>query len=900
MPDKISSNNDYHTKSVESIIKELSTTKQGLTSKEAAKRLKELGPNTLPGKKHSHPIFIFLKQFKSLLVFILIIAAGISYFFAHMIDTIVIIFVILFNAVMGFIQEYKAEKSIQALKKLMHPYAKVIRNGELVKINAEKIVEGDLIILEEGDKVPADARLIECNNLRTIESSLTGESFPVDKEVNELSEDVPIPDQKNMVWMSTFVTSGYAKAIVTDTGVNTAIGSIASEISEIKEVDEHFQIKVDLLAKQMAIIAIIGASIILIVGYLKEMEFVELTLFSISSLVSGIPEGLPAVLVVVLSIGASRMADRNAITRKLNSIETLGVVNTIITDKTGTLTMNTMNVEHVLLPGFGDIRVTGEGWKPEGEFYQNGNPISPLENKTLDKLLHISRVCNNSKLIKEEENHKIIGDPTEGALKVLAEKAGLKKSFIEQSENRIDDMPFNSKNRFRASLVKTENEKQVYVIGATEKIVSKASKIILNGKKVNLTKDRKEEIYSMVDDATSKAMRVLCLAYKKTDSNSLNKELINDLIIVGMVGMADPIRPEVPEAVMNAKKAGIRIIMATGDHKNTALAIAKEAGIINHKDNNCLTESELNKLSEKEFEKTISKTNVFARLTPKTKLRIAEILQEKGEIIAMTGDGVNDAPALKKADIGISMGVIGTDVAKEASDMVLADDNFATIVNAIEEGRIVFDNTRKTSYYLIATNFAEDLTIILTLLMGLPLPLLPTQILWLNLVTDGVSDIALATEPGHGDTLSEKPRNSKKNIISKNIVPFILIISTVMCFLSLLFFSFHYQDNNINKARTITFSVMAFSQLWKLITLRSLKKSIFKIGFFSNKYINISLIASIGLYFIVIYIPLMRNIFRFVSLSIQEILIIFFSTSLVLIAGEVSKKIIQKKQNLNH
>jgi len=896
---QLNDNNGYHSKSIDDVISILSTTSHGLTKDESINRLNKYGPNELPEKKKVHPIIMFLKQFKSVLIYILLIAAGISYVFDHVIDTFVIIGVILVNASMGFVQEFKAEKSIQALKQLVQPYAKVIRSGELLKISAKELVKGDLIVLEEGDRVPADARLIECKNLRTIDSSLTGESFPVSKEIKTLPLKTVLHDKINMVWMGTFVASGYAKALITDTGSSTIIGQIASSIEEIGDVDEHFQIKVDSLAKHMALIAIIGASITLLVGYLRQIEIIELLLFSIASLVSGIPEGLPAVLVVVLSIGAARMARKKAIIRKLASTETLGIVTTIITDKTGTLTKNTMNIESVILPGFGEVSVTGNGWEPTGEFSHEGEAFSPLENKQFAKLLHISGICNNAKLISEEGSHKIIGDPTEGALVVLVEKAGLRKDVIEQADKRIDDLPFNSNEKFRASLVQlSDGKKQIYAVGAPEVIIGKAGSALFNDKTIILTKKKKEELNKMVDKLTSRAMRVLCIAYRDTDASEIKSQLVDNLTIVGFVGMIDPLRPEVPDAVMRARKAGVRVMMSTGDHKSTALAIAKQAGIITDNDPcEAMTETELNELDEQGFSKAVSSINVFARVTPEIKLKIAEALQKKGEVIAMTGDGVNDAPALKKADIGVAMGIMGTDVAKEASEMVLADDNFSTIVNAIEEGRIVFDNTRKTSYYLITTNFAEDLTIVTTMLLGMPLPLLPTQILWLNLVTDGVNDIALATEPGHGEVLEEKPKTTKENIISRNIIPHLLIMSSVMAILVLLFFN-NYFNYDLDKARTIAFSVMTFSQLWRVMSLRSLKKSIFKIGFFTNKYINASLIASVSLYFTAVYNPFLQSIFRFVPLGLLEIALVISLTSLVLWLSELSQYIMNHKLNI--
>jgi len=518
----------------------------------------------------------------------------------------------------------------------------------------------------------------------------------------------------------------------------------------------------------------------------------------------------------------------------------------------------------------------------------------------LAKLLHIAAVCNNARLLRKEDgedSYKIIGDPTEAALVVLAEKAGLKKEVVQEKEKRIDDLPFNPELKYRASLsvlVEENKKKEIYVIGAPEAVLSHSSYILKDSKHKRLTRKQQQDILSQIEHLTKKAMRVLALAYKEVHRDNLSEELVNGLVFVGIVGMMDPPRPEVKEAVAKAKKAGIRVIMATGDHKNTGIAIAKEIDLIDEKTKSkhfeALTEQELLKLSEKEFKDAVKNVSVFARLTPNMKLRIVETLQKQGHIVAMTGDGVNDAPALKRADVGVAMGVIGTDVARESSEIVLADDNFASIVNAIEEGRIVFTNTRQASSFLITTNLAEAITIIAALLLDFPLPLLPTQILWLNLVTDGVSDVALATEPGYGDVLEEPPRKANESILSKEMIPFLLLMTCVMVPLTVTFFN-AYLPQGIEKARTVAFTVMAFTQLFNVLNMRSLKKSIFQIGFFTNKYIVASLSASIILLFMVIYSPFFQGVFHFVPLSLIELLIIVLLSSLVFWFGELYKLI---------
>jgi len=892
-------NNSFHSEPVEKVLKKLSSGISGLSHKEAKARLQDFGPNEIPEKKAKNPALIFLKQFHSILIYILIAAAAISFFIGHAVDVYVILAVILINAIIGFIQENKAERSIQALKRMIVPYAKVFREGKLLQVHAKELVPGDIIFLEEGDRIPADARLLEVKNTRTVEASLTGESLPIDKDVKVLPEKTGLADRKNMVWMGTFVAGGQAKAVVVSTGIKTAIGKVATSIEKIKKVKGHFEKKTAILARQMGIIAVVCAFIVFLVGFFaRGFEFSEIFLFTIASLVAGIPEGLPAVLIIVLAIGAYRMAKKNAIIRTLPATETLGVATVIATDKTGTLTQNTMNVEKIILPGEDEITVSGEGWKPSGDFSQKDNIIAPLENSRLSKLLHIACVCNNARIVKEEdEKYKIIGDPTEAALVALAEKAGLKKEELLEKEKRIDDLPFNPELKYRASLsvlVEEDRKKEIYVIGAPEAVLAHSSFILWEKGEKKITQEERQEILAGIQGLAKKAMRVLGLAYKITpvSTDNLSEDLVNDLVLVGVVGMLDPPRPQVKEAIAKARKAGIRVIMKTGDHKDTAVAVAKEIGMIGEKTKSkcpeVLTEQELLNLSEEEFEETIKHISVFARLTPGMKLRIVEVLQKQGHIVAMTGDGVNDAPALKRADIGIAMGIIGTDVARESSAIVLADDNFSSIVNAIEEGRTVFTNTRQASSFLITTNFAESISIITTMILGLPLPLLPTQLLWLNLVTDGVSDVALAAEPSHEDVLEEPPRKAKENILSKEIIPFILIMAGIMVIFTLIIFN-AYLPSGIEKARTGAFTVMAFTQLFNVLNMRSLKRSVFKIGLFSNNFIVASLIASVFLLAMVLYVPFFQGVFQFVHLGLLEILIIIIFSSSVLWLGELYK-----------
>ncbi len=915
---KISS---WHNLSINDVFSKLSSGKEGISREEAEKRIKKYGPNTLQEKDTNHPVLIFLGQFRSGFVYVLIAAALISAAFGKMIDVYVIAAIVLLNAIMGFVQEYKAEKAMAALKKMVVSKAKVYRSGEFLQIAAKNIVPGDVISLEEGDRIPADARVFEARNLRTSEAALTGESNPVPKVVKELPKETDLGDCKNMVWMGTFVAGGKGKVLVTATGDNTVFGSIAKDIEGIKRVKDHFEEKTAFLAKQMAFFAFMGASIIFLL-YLflhgiglhqltEKMEEVgEALRFAVAALVSGIPEGLPTILVVLLAIGATRMARRNAIIRKLPATETLGVTTHIVTDKTGTLTQNTMNVRIILLSGGEEVSVTGEGWIPEGNFYIKEKHIHPLKDSRLEKLLYIAGTCNGAKLTKEEDHEdrfKIIGDPTEGALEVLAQKAGLKEDILREEEKILDDMPFSSRLKYRASLAMLLGEKekkQLYVVGAPEEVISSAKYILDKDKVREITKKEKEELLERVEGLTEKAMRTIGIAYKQVPKHiqEVHTDLMQDLVLVGVVGMIDPPRPEVKEALKMAHKAGIRVMMATGDHKGTALAIARETGIIKEGEKQAFTERELLEMTYEQFEKAVGEVNVFARITPHMKLKIAKTIQEKhNAVVAMTGDGVNDAPAVKQADIGIAMGIAGTDVTKEAGDIILTDDNFASIIAAVEEGRIVFKNTRQVSATLISTNFAEHITIISALLfLGGSLPLLATQILWLNLITDGFAGIPLAAEPGHSEILKEKPRDKKEGVLTWSILPLLIFTAVFMAVLALFVFN-HYLGVGMEKgmgreaaeslARTAVFSVIAFTQLFRAINMRDLKRSVFKIGFFGNKYLLGAILVALILQVGIIRIPFFQNVFDFKAIPVQEMMVLIALSSLIFFFGEIYKYI---------
>ncbi len=894
----------YHAYSVEQTLEQLGTTGSGLSHEEALARLTVHGANELTGKDKNTPLLVFLKQFNSVLIYILLAAAGISYLFDHMVDVYVILGIVLVNATLGFVQEYRAQRSIAALKQSLVLMAQVYRDNERTEIPARELVPGDIIALEAGMLVPADVRLVEVTDLECNESSLTGESLPVHKTHGTVRAEAALADRVNCAYMGTVVTKGIARAVVMATGARTAIGTVATLLEEVEELSTHFHARTRVLALQMGGIAIVSTLIVFSVGFfIRDIPFDEIFLFAIATLVSGIPEGLPAILSVVLAAGAYRMSKKKALMRTLPASETLGVVTTIVTDKTGTLTQNVMMVETLVYGGAEKrLTVTGAGWEPKGEFLASDQPVAPLEERPLAKLLHIAGKCSSAQVSRrgEQGEYQILGDPTEAALSVLAHKAGLVEPILFAHEKVLKDLPFSSETKMHAVLVELrehgegyDNFREVYVTGAPEEVLKRSNRYYVEGAVHALTDQTREKHLQEIEKLSKKALRVLALAYRtlEPDASDIGDHDLADLVFVGVVGMKDPVRPDVPEALARARTAGIRVIMATGDHKATAVAIAKEIGLVDqhaHTAEVAMTGVELEALSEPEFLKVLKTMQVFARLEPKTKLRIAQALQKDGQVVAMTGDGVNDALALKQADIGIAMGKAGTDVARQSSDLVLTDDNFATIINAVEEGRTVFTNTRQSAMFLTSTNFGEHATILTTMALGLPLPLLPTQILWLNLVTDGTVGIPLALEKSHRNVLKEKPKKKNENILSLEIIPFIAVVVSVMTVGTVLVFSL-FLPEGVDKARTGAFAVMSFTQLFNMLNLRAMHDSLFSIGLFSNKKALVALGVAFLLMGMVMYMPFFQKVFNFVSLSVIEMLGIFILSSFVLWFGELYK-----------
>lgn len=877
---------------------------KGLSKGEVNERKSEIGENKLPEKGKATALLIFLKQFKDLLILILFIAAAISWYIGHMTDVYVILGIILFNAVIGFIQEYKAEKAIESIKSMVRHTTNVIRDGNMEEVPATEIVPGDLIKIEEGETIPADARLLEVKNLQVIEAPLTGESVPSDKKAEEIDEEKPLADRTNMVYKSTHVARGTGKAIVTATAENTEIGKIATSITEMEATSSAFKDKTNLLGKQMAAFAVISSALVFIIGYFfRNFDMEGIFMVTIATLVSSIPEGLPVVISIVLAIGAKRMADRNAIIREFTATEMLGSVTTILADKTGTITQSILTVKKMFINKDLEVDVAGEGYDLEGEITSGGENIELNEDPRMDKMALIAAYCNSAQIKENNSNEEadeggedadgekieVTGDPTEAALLILGKKIKVHSTKPFNELEKVDDLPFNSEAKFRATLMQyPDGSKDIFVVGAPEKIADISSKIITGEGSDEFGNQDKEKAGEVAENYTENAMRIVALAHKPVDQNknTVDEEDVHDLVWTGIAGIVDPPREGVKESILKAKDAGIRVIMLTGDHENTAKSIAQSVSII-EEDEEAISFAEL-KEDEENFGQNVESANVFARVDPDTKLKITEHLQDKGALVGMTGDGINDAPALKRADVGIAMGQRGTDVAKDASHIVLSDDNFSTIVNAVREGRIVFNNVRNTSYFLLTTNFAQVLAIIFCISIGLPLPLLATQILWVNLVTDGVMDVALATEPGHGKVMDQEPYGREEQILKWNIIPNLMLIAFIMVVLTVWVFTYYLPDGE-QIARTGAFLAISMTQLYNVLNLRSLEKSVFEIGIFSNKWINIAFITSLILQIGAVKSPFMRTLFRFENLPWLDFIAITLLSSAVLWGGELYK-----------
>jgi len=751
-----------------------------------------------------------------------------------------------------------------------------------LEVDARKIVPGDILVIEEGDKIPADARLFEAFNLKIDESPLTGESSTVTKKPDTITEETPLAQRSNMVYMGTHATFGHGKAVITSTGMSTEFGNIAKMIQSIEEEASPLKKKTEKLGRQLGAIALIGCIVVFIVDYMNGISFVNSFLSAVSLAVSAIPEGLPTVLVITLSLGAQRMAQSNAIIRKLNSVETLGTTTVICSDKTGTITKNEMTVRQVETAN-NSVDITGEGFKPEGSFVVNGDKVRPNSDPELDLILKTGLLCNNSNIIEDPEiGPYITGDPTEGAILIAAVKSGLLPETVEEENPRIWEIPFDSRRKMMSTINKTDSKIMVYAKGAPEVILEKSSRYYSNGSIKTLDEAYEKSIREKVEAMAERALRVLAFGYKETvESEEYEQEVVeSELIFLGLMGMMDPPREEVPSAIELCRKAGIRPVMITGDHKDTAIAIAREVGIIREANQEALTGMELSDMSDEDLAQAVDKISVYARVSPEHKVRIAQALRANGNIVAMTGDGVNDAPAIKAADIGVAMGIKGTDVSKEAADMVLADDNFASIVKAVEQGRIIYDNIRKFMRFMISSNFDEMIVISSFVIAGMPMPFLPVMILWLNLVTDGGPAIALSMDEPTDDLMSVPPRNPKNGILH-GMYLFIAAYVVLQSGTTAATFIWKYviQGASLAASRTTAFMQACIFELIVVWNCRSEKHNVLRTGF-NNKYLLAATIVGGALTVALCYVPFLQNVFHTVPLSMQDWVWVF-GTSLL-------------------
>ncbi len=885
---------NYYAMSIEEVLKSLKTSEEGLTENEAKRRLESHGANELEKAKEITPFQIFFRQFTSFIVVILIAAMAVSLLIGAALDAIVIFVIIIINGILGFTQEYRAGKEIDALRKLSALKARVVRSGNEMEIDSRELAKGDVILLESGGKVPADARLILAAMLQVDEASLTGESIATKKDAGTLQSELPVADRRSMVFMGTIITKGRGRAVVTGTGKGTEIGRIAKMVSEVTEKVTPLQEKLNGLGRWLAIATVgicavvFGAGILreyLATGSIETAFMVEMFLAAVALAVAAIPEGLPAIVTISLGLGVRRMVKRNALIRQLPAVETLGATDVICSDKTGTLTKNEMTVREIFTNNT-EIKVTGDGYSPEGGFNSAKGEVAPED---IELLLIIGALCSDARLYHREK-WEISGDPTEAALIVSAKKAGIEKSEFEKKFPRVDEIPFDSERKLMTTIHSTGGENVAYVKGAPEVILKRCTHIHVRGKVDRLTDEGKKRIKNINQEMANRALRVLGFAYKSVPKGSAitPEEIESDLIFVGLSGMIDPPREGVKEAIEKCKEAGIRTVIITGDHKLTAASIAKELGLFGEGDR-ALSGAELDRLGDEGLDEIVEDVAIYARASPEHKVRILDALKKKGHIVAMTGDGVNDAPALKKSDIGIAMGLSGTDVAKEASDMILTDDNFASIVNAVEEGRGIYNNIKQFVQYTLSSNLGEILVIFIAILIGWPLPLIAIQILWVNLLTDGLPGLALGLDPFSKDIMKRPPRKRDEEMISPDVVQNILIVGLVMSIGTLLmFYSYGIETA---KAKSIAFTTLVMFQLFNVLTYRAKN---FKIDISTSRFVIGSVIISVLLQLLVLYTPL--NIaFKTVPLGLFDWIKILLVSSTLYIILEL-RKFINRKQ----
>jgi P-type Ca2+ transporter type 2C len=867
-------NNFWHTKSRDQAFAQLESGESGLSAEEAQERLAKYGPNEIQSTHRVSPWEILLDQFKNVLILILLGATALSFFLGHGVESIVIAVIVLFAVGLGFVQEYRAERAIDALRQMAAPTATVIRDDEEVEVPAREVVPGDMVVLHTGDRIPADGRLIESINLQIEEAALTGESMPVEKHTDALpTQEMPVGDRKNMVYAGTAATYGRGRALIVATGMQTEFGRIAQMLQTVETGKTPLQQNLDRVGSVLARAAFVVVAIIVALGLLRGQPFIEMLIFGIALAVAVVPEALPAVVTISLAIGVQKMVKRHALIRRLPAVETLGSTSVICSDKTGTLTKDEMTVRRIFVAGQ-VFDVSGSGYAPEGHFSNNGGTPSEISGE-LKNLLTAASLASDAKLVKNGNNGSnddwdIKGDPTEGALIVAAAKAGLKKESLDKTYPRMQEIPFTSESKRMTTLHKTEKGMVAYTKGAPEIVLENCDSILTADGVKKLDEVSRRQVVDTARDFASHALRVLAVA-SKPDAELESAQ--SGMTFLGLAGMIDPPRPEAKQAIAVCESAGIRAVMITGDHPMTAQAVARELGLL--KNGRVVTGAELDDISDEDFKREVETIDVYARVSPAHKLRVVTALQANEHIVAMTGDGVNDAPALKKADIGIAMGITGTDVTKEAAAMTLTDDNFASIVAAVEEGRGVFGNIKKYLMYLLSSNIGEIGLMAGSALLGLPLPLTAVQILYVNLATDGLPALALSVDPPEKDLMKRKPRNPRTGIFTRPVVSLMVAGGLWSTLINLgLFIWAMNSGRSLEEAMTMTFVSLVLVQFFKAYNFRSDRHSIFNRPF-ENKWLNISILWEAVLLLLIVYVPALHEPFSTFSLPLIDWVIIF-------------------------
>ncbi len=874
----------WHTKTIKESFERLKSTPRGLTAAEAARRLDDFGPNELQAAGRVSPWTILLEQFKNVLIIILLFATALSAFLGHGIEAVAIAVIVLFAVILGFVQEYRAERAIEALREMAAPAATVIREGRERRIPARELVPGDLILLATGDKVPADVRLVEAVNLQTVEAALTGESAPVEKHRRALDDErLPTGDRKNLAYAGTVVTYGRGRAVVVATGMGTEFGKIARMLDSVEVGKTPLQENLDRVGKTLARVAFVVVIVIVALGLFRGQPFVEMLIFGVALAVAVVPEALPAVVTISLALGVKRMVKRNALVRRLPAVETLGSTSVICSDKTGTLTKDEMTVRRLFVGGQ-MLEVSGTGYEPHGQFAINETAVELTEPTLL--LLRAAALASDARVERSEAGDKweVKGDPTEGALLVAAAKAGLVKAELDEQFPRVAEIPFTAETKRMTTLHETPDGVAAYSKGAPEVIVQSCVRQLTERGEEPLDDARRGEVLEVAKRMAGEALRVLAVAYKR---DAAPEDAEENMTLLGLVGMIDPPRPEAQAAVRECEEAGIKVIMITGDHPLTAKAVADELGLSKH--GRIVTGPELEAMTDAELERTVESVEVCARVSPAHQLRVVTALQKRGQVVAMTGDGVNDAPALKKADIGIAMGITGTDVSKEAAAMMLTDDNFASIVAAVEEGRGIFSNIKKYLMYLLSSNIGEIGLMAGATLAGLPLPLSAVQILYVNLATDGLPALALAVDPPEKDLMRRPPRDSRTGIFTRPVVLLMLVGGVWSTAVNLGLFIWALKSGrSIEEAMTMTFVSLVLIQFFKAYNFRSDRHSVLRRPF-ANKWLNVAIVWELFMLALILYVPLLERTFGTFGLTVRDLLIIIAAAFTVSPVLELAK-----------